>query len=93
MLALSFKRGEGDYGSALCDKGVSGYLFYASGSVGFVQLVYLGDDDYVWNVHVVHIVDHHSVVLSDARAAVDKLDYAAYEIDIFVLREISVGKA
>ena len=92
LLSLAFERGKGDYRRTLADKRIARDLFDASGTIRFVKLVDLGDDDDVGDIRAIHIIDHHSVVTGDASPAVNKLDYAADEIDILIFGEITVGK-
>jgi hypothetical protein len=92
LLAFTLERGEGDNGCSLGYQRVACYLFDASGSVGLIELVNLGDNYDVRDTRIVHIVDHHGIVLGDASAAIDKLNYALYKIDILILSEITVGK-
>ena len=69
------------------------YFFYALGALRLVELVDLGYDDNVLDSRLIHPIEHHSVVTGDARAAVDKLNDALYEIDILIFGEVSVGQA
>ena len=92
-IGLSFAgvRREGDdiYALGIREFGNSRKAF---GSLGLIQLIYLGDSYNVWNSGLCQKLQHHSVIVGYTGSAINELYDKIESVNIFICREKSVGK-